>query len=117
MIRIQTQDRTNLRPSASTDNAPIKSYPTGTILTGSVWQIILSDVYKNGVRIQMAGDKWLKVDAPEAGHMAVIHMGKTAGLPTILQDDTPTVPPPPSGERKIVSAVITYSDGTTERLV
>lgn len=114
MIQIKPQVSTNLRPTPTTDNLPIRSFTAGTILSGAQWVIIPADVYKNGTLIQKAGDKWLKVDSPEPGYMAVIHKGSTAGLPRILQDDS--TPPNPS-ERTIISAIITYSDGTTERLV
>lgn len=126
MIQIKPIQNTNLRPDPHTLNGAIKSYPKDSLVEGDEWFIAPADLFKgDGTRYQKKGDKWLHATAIQApgmpkvevdGWMAVIHMGSSAGLPIILKDDT--IPnDPPTGEIKIISAVITYSDGSIERLV
>lgn len=127
MIQIKPTINTNLRPDHHTLNSAIRAYPKGTIVEGIEWFIAPANLYKpDGAMYQKAGDKWLRVTAVQEpgktkisadGWMAVIHMGSSTGLPVILQDDTTPPSEPPGNEKKIISAVITYSDGTTEVLV
>lgn len=114
MIQIKTNTNTNLRPSPSLNNTSIKTYPGGSVLSGAEIVTIPADVYSGITLVQKKGDTWLKVTSPQAGYMAIVHKGLP--VTTIISDgSTPT--PDPTTPRKIVSAVVTYSDGSMERLV
>lgn len=125
LIEVRLSQKTNLRPAPNTDNTPLFSYAAGTIMQGNEIVTLTADLYKGTTRIGMKGDQWLKVldvnGTAKEWYVALKHMGITSGYPVIVRDDRGTTTPPPSNpptsEKKIVSAVITYSDGTTERLV
>lgn len=129
LIEVKLQLSTNLRPTPTTDNAAVQSYPAETLAYGDEIVTITADVYKmiNGrdTRIQMAGDLWLKVtridSVPKAGYMALRHMGTTNKYPVIIRDDRGTPPPPPPDtepvDDKIISATLRYESGRVVELV
>ncbi len=107
---------TRLRTDHNTFAPVITSYGVTALVQGD----ILWEAPADGNEVKK-GDKWLHVtqvnDQPVTqGWMALVHKG--VPICKDFKDLTGgTPPPPPSTEKKIVSAVITYSDGTTEKLV
>lgn len=82
----------NLRPTPSVENSSIGTLPANTMGSGNELFFAPSDVIKNGITLQKAGDGWLKVETGGSviGWVAVIHLGKVYGALT----DLVTTPPP-----------------------
>lgn len=111
---------TRLRKDHTTFASVITSYGISTLVQGdTIWT---APADGNEVK---KGDIWLHVthvnDAPlaqeEQGWMAYIHKG--VPICKDFKDLTGTTPPPPTPatERKIVTLVAYYDDGTTQKLV
>lgn len=99
----------------------------GTISSDKVFhsdkRMVVENNGEAGVNSKI-GDVWWYVEGiivkedstPRTGWVAERH-GGVSYLFVTLDIPVPPPPPPPAGKPKIVSMVITYDDGTTEKLV
>lgn len=108
---------TRLRTDHTTFATVITSYGIAAIVQGDDLWIAPAD----GSEVKK-GDKWLHVThvndvpLPVSGWMAYIHKG--VPICKDFKDLTSGSPPiPPATDRKIISLVAYYDDGTTQKLV
>lgn len=92
---------TNIRPNPNTNNTAVGSVPYAqTVLQGDDLFTAPADLFKNGIRYQMAGDQWLKVTYNNiTGWVALTHMGKP--ICKNFVDNGAVEPPPSSGDQPV----------------
>ena len=108
-------DGTRLRTDHNTSVSYTASYPRGTKFHGDNLWVCPADVRDvSGNVIQKQGDTWLQVTdvggVTKSGWVAISHLGNA--ICTIV-DNQPTQPP---AEKKVVKAVLSFDDGSTQEL-